>query len=1170
MSRPALFSYEGALRVLGRYDRPWLDKADTFLGVSILVGGAIEPGILSLVDPKNEATASLRKILDGITDKLTGLSGTHRHELIAAAHTIIAVTAVFDAFRKELGEDFDQIKITDREKFRILSAAPPEGGKEVTALPFLTSMDVPAPNSTRGFYENLEGPLNQFIGKACLDIRKFLSKLADCPARIDTVGFSAAVLSNTVKIYLHHYIGISSAIPEFQIWALLGEHAATRALIEQSDARITQYLTAVRTESLELFARLMAQISSGQAVPGQKYRRKLRIVAEATLKRPIIGSNIDASSVDAAFPTVEDGFVAPGYRLAVYDDDTVASSGDWWAQNTGVRDDLDTFLAAHLSGPESTSRPLLVLGNPGAGKSLLMDVLAARLPADRYTVVSVQLRKVRAEDDLRDQIETALRPILGKSVDWEELADSCEDSQPVVLLDGFDELIQASGVQQSNYLQQVQEFQRQQAVLDQPVAVLVTSRMLVADRARIPLEVPIVKLEEFDDDRVERWLDTWNSTNLVTPGFRPISLEALDQHLELARQPLLLLMLAIYAADPSQAPLDDPSLSNAELYRRLINLFVVRQVSQKSPEPLAPDIVKALTAKNSWRLGIAAFAMFNRGHQYVTATELNRDLAIFAPDRTTRQHTSFDTPIDDADRTVENFFFIHSPTLNDGAAPDRRTYEFLHATFGEYLIAEITMKLLVQLAATRAVLAANPFDEVATPDDSRLFALISHQAFVKRMPIIEFAHGLFAALDPDEQERVLDTLDSLIQTFHDRALNDPTPAYKPTRATVVSRIANYSANLVSLRVLLQTDLETPLEGPLTQHDADPLKAWRATVHLWKSGLDPEGWSELVEAITLTTDGLSVTAQYISSTAAIQEARLLGDPLTEGLLRAGAPFVSSDVTSNPREQLLLENVALWLANTSGSGRSPYAIPYDIEVLGSLLSDLRDAVPMNQHAKAALAAALARDAWRLPRSIVECGFELLAPRTPEECQTSPVPPFELFSMVCAHPDLISRGTFPLDLLPHIFATYDYAAMSALVLVWATLQSGDSRVDDAFRRFAKLLEEAVAPHAETISDTYLPVEAFVYFSEARTVEPTIAEVLATLTTVVDSAADLVSPHIIVKLVERFQPRVDQPELAYFASTYLEGRTAEGTADELKAVSFLRQLVKAAADVEEAVEDD
>lgn len=1153
MSRPTLFSYEGALRVLGKYDRPWLDKADTFLGVGILVSGAVEPDVLSLVDPKNEATSCLRKILDGVTDKLTGLSGTHRHELIAAAHTIIVVTSVFEAFSEEIGDDFDKLEISDSEKFRILYAEPPENRKEVSALPALTSMAVPLPSATCGFHENFEGPLSQFLTKAVLNVHKFLGKLTDRPARIRTIEFSSAALRRISRIYHHHYLGIASAIPEFQIWALLGEHAATRAKIEENNAELARDLAAVRTESLELLSQLMAQISAGRAAPGQRYRKKLRNAAEAVLTRPIIGSNIDPASVKAAFPTVEDGFIAPGYRLAVYGDDTVASSREWWTQETHVRDDLDMFLAAHLAGAESTECPLLVLGNPGAGKSLLMEVLAARLPAGQFTVVPVQLRKVRAEDRLQDQIETALRPVLGKGVDWHELADSCEDSLPVILLDGFDELIQASGVHQSNYLQQVQEFQRHQADLGRPVAVLVTSRMLVADRARIPLGVPIVKLEEFDDDRIERWLDTWNTTNQATPNFRSMSVEALDQHLELARQPLLLLMLAIYAADPSQAPLDDPSLSNAELYRRLINLFVVRQVSQKSSEPLAPDIVRKLTVQNSWRLGIAAFAMFNRGHQYVTAPQLNQDLAIFAPNRAARPSTTFDTPIDDADRTVENFFFIHSPTLNDGAL---RTYEFLHATFGEYLIAEVTMKLLVQMAATRAVLTANPFGEAVAPDDSGLFALTSHQAFVKRRPIIDFAQGLFNALNADEQEGVLATLDDLIQSFHDRVLIDPHPTYKPAPATVVSRIANYSANLITLRVLLDTEQETPLEGPLTQCDADPLRAWRSTVHLWESGLDPEGWSELLDAMTLTPDASRVITPDGSGTASIQKARLLGDPVTQGILRAGGPFVGYDITADPGEQLFVAELSNWLSDTSGCGGTNRAIPYDIGILEDLLADLSPSVPMNRDSKRIFTMALAREAPKLPRRVVERGLALLVPRTPDAWQTSPVPPFELISMVCAHPDLVGRGALPAELLPHMFKANDDNAMSSLALVWATLNSGDHRMDDAFRTFAQRLAEAAAPYLDKALPVHLPAEAFEYLAEPRLTEPAInTELLATLNSVAHHAADQLNPQTIVKLVNRFAPHVGTSAVGYFASTYLGGRTVDATAEDQEALSFLRQ---------------
>ena len=151
------------------------------------VGGAVEPDVLRLIGPKNEATASLRKILDGITDELTGLRGTQRHELIAAAHTIIAVTAVFDGLRKEIGEDFDQLEITDRKRFRILLTKMPQIKTGASAIPSLTWWSVPAPTSTRGFYENLRGPLNQFISKAAFDIRMFTAQasLATTTLKID-------------------------------------------------------------------------------------------------------------------------------------------------------------------------------------------------------------------------------------------------------------------------------------------------------------------------------------------------------------------------------------------------------------------------------------------------------------------------------------------------------------------------------------------------------------------------------------------------------------------------------------------------------------------------------------------------------------------------------------------------------------------------------------------------------------------------------------------------------------------------------------------------------------------------------------------------------------------------------------------------------------------------
>lgn len=184
MSRPALFTYAGALRILGKYDRPWLDGVDMALGGAILVGGAVAgPDVLGLIDPKNEAMGSLRKVLDGVSAKLTGLSGTNRQELVVAAHTVFAVNSVFDAYRDVIGPDFDRLDVTDREKFRALDIEP-TGRKEVELLPAPApaALHVPAPSATRGFHENPGNELSSFLHAATARVLGFLTGPADWPA----------------------------------------------------------------------------------------------------------------------------------------------------------------------------------------------------------------------------------------------------------------------------------------------------------------------------------------------------------------------------------------------------------------------------------------------------------------------------------------------------------------------------------------------------------------------------------------------------------------------------------------------------------------------------------------------------------------------------------------------------------------------------------------------------------------------------------------------------------------------------------------------------------------------------------------------------------------------------------------------------------------------------
>ncbi|MFC4068882.1 NACHT domain-containing protein, partial [Actinoplanes subglobosus] len=507
------------------------------------------------------------------------------------------------------------------------------------------------------------------------------------------------------------------------------------------------------------------------------------------------------------------------------------SQESWWAARP-VQEGLDRFLAAYLSHPDAARRPLVVLGHPGAGKSLLSEILAARLPSERYTVVPVQLRRVNADDRLLSQIESALRDILKQQMTWGELADESEALTRVVILDGLDELIQATGTTQSSYLTDVTRFQQEELALGRPVAVVVTSRTIVVDRARVPDGSLVIKLEDFSDEQVATWTAAWNRANLATSGFRRLVTTTVLRHGEVARQPLLLTLLAIYHADPAARRLSGDSVSPTTLYQTLLDNFILRQVADKPDRPPAPEQLPRLLSELRWRLSIAALGMFNRQRQHVSETDLERDLDVFLG-RRDDQVPEFESPSGRAHQTVAGFFFVHVSRVDEQSDNPRRTYEFLHATFGEFLIAERALLLLDSYARRLADHRADPAYHEA-PDDSLLRALLSYQPLTQRKPIIEFAADLAAQRTHQERENLLIAVRTLMAAARTRAFGRY-HRYEPAPPDVVAVCAAWTANLVILGSLVTAEQLASLAPP----DTDRVSWWSATIRLWRAGLAEE-------------------------------------------------------------------------------------------------------------------------------------------------------------------------------------------------------------------------------------------------------------------------------------------------------------------------------------------
>ena len=347
-------------------------------------------------------------------------------------------------------------------------------------------------------------------------------------------------------------------------------------------------------------------------------------------------------------------------------------------------------------------------------------------------------------------------------------------------------------------------------------------------------------------------------------------------------------MLALYAADPDLPALDE-EMATAELYRRLLDGFARREAAKdlgfgQDPPPSELD---QRVQDHLDRLAAAALGMFNRGRQDISEEELGKDLEALDPRLMERSR-----PAEAGRRIIGEFFFVHAPEARTiagrqarGEQP-QRAYEFLHATFGEYLVARLVMDELVDVAAKAFSGRRGP----AEPDDDLLFALLSHQELAVRRSMLDFAREISASLDDKVRPQVLETLEVLVRTYRNRHGSDRYATYRPVLPDQVRQLACYSANLVALRVLLEP---YPSGIPLAELFRVPRHAalgeWKGTPLLWRSGLDADG---LRAMLTLLEVAGSPPRLYTNKhdlsliPFELSLARLIGDAMTEKRLRYG--------------------------------------------------------------------------------------------------------------------------------------------------------------------------------------------------------------------------------------------------------------------------------------------
>lgn len=877
-------TYHAALELLGKTSRSrlltLLDGVAT-IGLTAWAAGALAAGRgvelpVSVFELKTEVVLYAHETVRRISEWRTGLSRFDRSERLAAAHAVLVISSYFEAAEQaDLPVSMERLALTRAEQAALATGSKvPDGYVEMIEFLLREPLPLPEPHQPHAEVRHRLASCYDGLSDRLL---KLISGLAvweelDDDSKHALNEAIRALPPRALDRYDDGYRFLAMDNREFAVWAGLTEVRSVGA-------------------ALSGVSSLLAEMTLRR--PGQRPRTHLAMSYHAGLSEPIIGSGQAPEGV--VLPSLGEGYVNPVCRVAEIGPGDRPEEGQWWESRELVPD-IETFFAGYLTSPRAARLPLVVLGEPGSGKSKLAEVLAARLPEQDFLPVLVQLRDVAAESMIQEQIEQAIFRRPGERVSWHDLIEAAEEALPVVLLDGFDELVQASAVNRYDYLEQVRDFQLRQAQVGHPVAVIVTSRTVVADLVRFPVGSLALQLQPFSDDQVHRWLEIWdrhNASVLGARGLRPLPAETALAHRELAEQPLLLLLVAIFDAADNGLQRLDTRMGRAELYERLLTEFAFREISKSARNrALSALQQRQLAIREVQRLSVVALAMFNRGRQAAGEAELNQDLPVlFAEDDDTEIDS--DAALTPAQRAVGRFFFVHK---SEARRRDERTrtYEFLHATFEEFLVARLAVTALRDITEYRQVTrrgttAAGPLD------DGFLYAVLSFSCLASRTPIVRFMGELLHQIPGDERARCREMLSDLIAGSLYPHPSRSFQLYEPMRYPIPRRLACYSANLVLMLVVIDGEVSaTEFCGTV-----DTGRKWAQYGYLWRSAFTTSEWNSLI-------DTMRVRVSRKDGPLEIKLAMDDGSPVspTDSLVvtEKSSELTSFDIHLSPREEV----------------------------------------------------------------------------------------------------------------------------------------------------------------------------------------------------------------------------------------------------------------------------
>lgn len=858
--------------------------------VPIIFGPQFLP-MLELLDVKDRLFSLGHKVYDFIAQKVE-MDYLDRMEQVRAAYALICYTAFFDVLQDALPSTVrKKLKLKFQKKKELLeeSIETTETMQLPPAIPDIRCKVFYADHVNS--FSEIKEQLTDIYKRVCNNLIKMISEASifDKEKKKDNQEFErleeilGELPQRAIEVYEAQYIHLAGQFSDFALFAQLQNFDGIHHAIEKN--KIALELVIGTTKKIDVGLSDLNNIVNSietnyNAIQVQDIVDDLRNKYIALIQEPIIDDKeikSDTEMMSLKFPKIVDAFIPQSYKCLSYQRKDIKLEDESVWNQIPVQHDLDKFFLKYLYSPDSIEYPLVILGQPGSGKSLLTKVLSAQLMSNSYTVIRIPLREVNAEDGIDVLVEDQIKKVTNRSLSsqgYGGFATQFKEKPLIIILDGYDELLQAKGDVFSGYLEKVRTFQQDQKAMERSVRIIITSRITLIDKARIPENATILRLLEFNSHQRQKWIDIWNSINadyFANEKINPFSLPLKEKGkknsiIELAEQPLLLLMLALYDSEANELA-KTSNIKRTELYDNLLRRFVRRERRRYVVgfEDKTPEEQEVIIDKEMNRLGVVAIGMYNRQEVVIRSRQLEEDLDTFKArraDGSPKAHT-----LKESESVLGGFFFIHKSTAQDVDAHSDKSesaYEFLHNTFGEFLAADFILRNTIN--AVKDVLVDRKFkssgleNKLSNPDflNAGWFYCLMFVPLYSRPVVIEMLreHVLKAlkhALEIYNFEFIItkddfvDNLQYLVKNQLKMILNTRNSPSVMRGGMLLERdvpllgyLSTYSLNLVVLACTLspggfEFNEEDYTQSKMSESDSRP---WDKLTSLWKAWFSP--------------------------------------------------------------------------------------------------------------------------------------------------------------------------------------------------------------------------------------------------------------------------------------------------------------------------------------------